>query len=70
MAFTYTLLGEGADVTCQTLDPHWPAPTELLAELVLTGPDVGYVVHRRARLDCDQPRSKTRLASGRPETSG
>ncbi len=42
MAFTYTLLGERAGVTRQTLYRHWPTPTELLVELVLTGPDVGY----------------------------
>ncbi len=42
MAFTYTLLGEHAEVTRQTLYRHWPTPTELLTELVLTGPDVGY----------------------------
>jgi len=42
MAFTYTLLSERAGVTRQTLYRHWPTPTELLADLVLAGPDVGY----------------------------
>lgn len=42
MAFTYTLLGERAEVTRQTLYRHWPTLTDLLVELVLAGPDVGY----------------------------
>jgi AcrR family transcriptional regulator len=42
MALNYTLLGERAEVTRQTIYRHWPSPTALLAELVLTGPDVDY----------------------------
>lgn len=42
MAMTYTLLSERAEVTRQTLYRHWPTTTDLLAELVLNGPDVGY----------------------------
>ena len=39
---TYSVLAERAKVTRQTLYRHWPSQEHLLAELVLTGPDVGY----------------------------
>lgn len=45
MALTYTLLSERSDVTRQTLYRHWPTTTMLFADLVLTGPDVGYPSH-------------------------
>ncbi|RFA07012.1 hypothetical protein B7R21_16940 [Subtercola boreus] len=41
-ALTYTLLADRAGVTRQTLYRHWPSREKLLAELVLTGPVVGY----------------------------
>ncbi|MEO9220988.1 MAG: helix-turn-helix domain-containing protein, partial [Mycobacteriaceae bacterium] len=39
---TYSLLAQRAGVTRQTLYRHWPSREQLLAELVLTGPEVGY----------------------------
>ncbi|MEP7333000.1 MAG: TetR/AcrR family transcriptional regulator [Terracoccus sp.] len=42
VGLTYTLLAERAGVTRQTLYRHWPTREQLLAELVLTGPEVGY----------------------------
>ncbi|OFE17021.1 hypothetical protein BA895_17700 [Humibacillus sp. DSM 29435] len=42
VGLTYTLLAEKAGVTRQTLYRHWPTREQLLAELVLTGPEVGY----------------------------
>ncbi len=42
VGLTYTLLAERAGVTRQTLYRHWPTREQLLAALVLTGPDGGY----------------------------
>ena len=42
VGLTYTLLADRAGVTRQTLYRHWPTRERLLAELVLTGPEVGY----------------------------
>lgn len=42
MAMTYTLLSDRSGITRQTLYRHWPTPTALFADLVLTGPDVDY----------------------------
>ena len=39
---TYSLLSERSGVTRQTLYRHWPTQSALYADLVLTGPDVGY----------------------------
>jgi AcrR family transcriptional regulator len=39
---TYTAVSARAGVTRQTLYRHWPTRERLLAELVLTGPDVAY----------------------------
>lgn len=42
VGLTYSLLSERAGVTRQTLYRHWPSQEQLLAELVMTGPEVGY----------------------------
>lgn len=42
IGLTYSLLAQRAGVTRQTLYRHWPSREQLLAELVLTGPEVGY----------------------------
>lgn len=42
VGLTYSLLSERAGVTRQTLYRHWPNQEQLLAELLLTGPEVGY----------------------------
>jgi len=39
-SLTYTLLGERSRVTRQTLYRHWPTREALLADVILTGPDV------------------------------
>ncbi|MFJ3234604.1 TetR/AcrR family transcriptional regulator [Streptomyces sp. NPDC086787] len=39
---TYAVLAERADVTRQTLYRHWPTRANLLSDLLLEGPDVGY----------------------------
>lgn len=41
-ALTFSALGERAGVTRQTLYRHWPTRELLLAEIVTTGPKVGY----------------------------
>lgn len=41
-ALTFSALGDRAHVTRQTLYRHWPTREALLAEIVVTGPDVGY----------------------------
>ena len=41
-ALTFSYLGARAQVTRQTLYRHWPTREELLAEIVTSGPDVGY----------------------------
>lgn len=47
IGLTYSLLSERANVTRQTLYRHWPTRERLLAELVLTGPDVAYPARGR-----------------------
>jgi|CZKT01.1.fsa_nt_gi AcrR family transcriptional regulator len=42
IAMTFTALSGASGVTRQTLYRHWPSREALLAELVLTGPDVAY----------------------------
>lgn len=42
LSLTYSLLAQRANVTRQTLYRHWPTREQLLAELLLTGPEVGY----------------------------
>ncbi|MEU8587364.1 TetR/AcrR family transcriptional regulator [Streptomyces sp. NPDC048664] len=39
---TYALLAERAAVTRQTLYRHWPSRANLLSDLLLEGPEVGY----------------------------
>lgn len=41
-ALSFSTLGDRASVTRQTLYRHWPTRELLLAEIVTTGPDVGY----------------------------
>ncbi|MEA9985085.1 TetR/AcrR family transcriptional regulator [Subtercola sp. RTI3] len=41
---TYTSLASRSGVTRQTLYRHWPERDALLADVILTGPDVGYPV--------------------------
>lgn len=41
-ALTFTAVGERAGVTRQTLYRHWPTREALLAEIITTGPHVGY----------------------------
>jgi AcrR family transcriptional regulator len=41
-AMTFTALSSASGVTRQTLYRHWPSREALLAELILTGPDVAY----------------------------
>lgn len=41
-ALSFSNLGDRASVTRQTLYRHWPTRELLLAEIVTTGPDVGY----------------------------
>ncbi|TIH37106.1 TetR/AcrR family transcriptional regulator [Subtercola vilae] len=41
---TYTSLASRSGVTRQTIYQHWPERDALLADVILTGPDVGYPV--------------------------